>query len=259
MTLYEQFHEIFEFVLATDPADKHSVYGLRYEVYTREFGHAMPGNPDAGLEYDEFDNMSLHCLVRHRLTREPVACIRVIYPTGVTPDMPSFLPIEANARGQFLDREPNPAQFSRNSICEVSRAAILGRYRRRDVTESASSHDFPSTSRDYEVASLLGVAVYLSSTAMIGLIQRQHAFALMEPRLARLLGRFGLSFKKVGNNQQFNGIRAAYYIDQLQAVEKLRPELRRFYTIIRQSLHRQFESGLSRTGDTRDRTNLLVS
>jgi N-acyl amino acid synthase of PEP-CTERM/exosortase system len=236
MSLYEQFHQQFEFVLATTEADKQSVYRLRYQVYTSEFGHAMPGEPVRQLEYDEFDRYSLHCLIRHRKSQEAVACIRVIYPGCDLRE----LPIESNSRGEFCHEELTPDVLPRELICEVSRAAILGRYRKRHSGSESEGLGYPVTDDDYKVSSLLGVSVYLASTVMIALIRRRHALALMEPRLARLLGRFGLTFLRVGNIQQFNGVRAAYYIDQHRAEEALKPELKSFYSDIIRSLSSQF-------------------
>ncbi|OHZ00495.1 PEP-CTERM/exosortase system-associated acyltransferase [Salinicola sp. MIT1003] len=242
MSLYDQFHQQFEFVLATSEADKRYVYHLRYQVYTSEFGHVMPGEPERQLEYDEFDRSALHCFIRHRATQEPVACIRVIYP-GSGHGLRE-LPIESNSRGEFCHAELNPDLLPRDLTCEVSRAAILGRYRKRqsmpDPVAENEGPIYPRTDNDYKVASLLGVSVYLASTVMIGLMERRHALALMEPRLARLLGRFGLVFLRVGNIQQFNGVRAAYYIDQHQAEGALKPELQSFYRDIVGSLSAQF-------------------
>jgi len=260
MDLYDQFHRQFEFVLATTETDRQCVYRLRYQVYTVESGHAMPGEPSRQLEYDEFDRSSLHCLIRHRATLEPVACIRVIYPDShlhgfreLSLHEPSpyelslrefavhELPIESNSRGEFCHAELNPDALPRSLICEVSRAAILGRYRRRTSDSQNDGFTFPVTDGDYKVSSLLGVSVYLASTVMIGLMRRRHALALMEPRLARLLGRFGLTFVRIGNIQQFNGVRAAYYIDQHRAEAALKPELTSFYSDIVRSLSSQFE------------------
>ncbi|WP_157958519.1 PEP-CTERM/exosortase system-associated acyltransferase [Salinicola sp. CPA57] len=242
MSLYDQFHQQFEFVLATSESEKQYVYRLRYQVYTQEFGHSMPGEPARQLEYDEFDQSALHCFIRHRATQEPVACIRVIYPSSVR----SELPIESNSRGEFSHAELNPDALPRNLICEVSRAAILGRYRKRQSGAEKEWSGYPATDNDYKVSSLLGISVYLASTVMIGLMERRHALALMEPRLARLLSRFGLAFLQVGNIQQFNGVRAAYYIDQHQAEGDLKPELKAFYSDIIHSLSIQFNETLKK-------------
>lgn len=241
MDVYERFWEHFEFVLAATPADKAQVYTLRYRVYTGEFGHEMPGEPENELEYDEFDSRSLHCLIRHRTSRETAACIRVVFP-GIERDAAEALPIESNAKGYLFHSEFVPEKLSRSSICEVSRAAILGRYRKRAGSAAPGPSTFPSSDEDFKITALLGGAVYLASTAMIELAGRRHAFALMEPRLARLLGRFDLSFLRIGELQAFNGVRAGYYIDQNRAREALKPALQAFYRRISQTLAAQFEA-----------------
>ncbi|WFF41736.1 PEP-CTERM/exosortase system-associated acyltransferase [Salinicola endophyticus] len=246
MNLYDQFNDQFEFVLAINEQERHQVYRLRYQVYTHEFGHEMPGDPQRGLEYDAFDQSALHCFVRRRDTGEAVACIRVIYPGSDQGELAS-MPIESNAAGYFVNPLLTPCNLPRRLICEVSRAAILGRYRKKRATDrkwEGAESDFPSSEQDYRVASLLGVSVYLASTVMIGLLERQHAFALMEPRLARLLRRFGLNFLQIGAEQQFNGVRAAYYVDQHRARENLKEDLARFYRGIARSLASQFRQDI---------------
>ncbi|WP_162617928.1 PEP-CTERM/exosortase system-associated acyltransferase [Salinicola halophilus] len=244
MPIHERFWDHFEFVLALTPAQKREVYALRYNVYTGEFGHQMPGAPAQALEFDAFDACALHCLVRDRHTGETVACIRVVSPGSAEAGL-ATLPVETHAEGYFSHADLIPTKLPRETICEVSRAAILGRYRKRLGGErvEADGCGEPGAIPHAEairVASLLGGAVYCASTVMIELVERRHAFALMEPRLARLLGRFGLRFERVGELQPFNGVRAAYYIDQHRARETLKPSLQGFYQRIADTLSAQF-------------------
>ncbi|WP_157956874.1 PEP-CTERM/exosortase system-associated acyltransferase [Salinicola aestuarinus] len=238
MPIQERFWDHFEFALALTPAQKNEVYALRYRVYTGEFGHRMPGAPEQALEFDDFDTSALHCFIRHRDSGEAVACIRIVSPGSAEPGL-GALPVENLADGFFSHPELVPDKLPRETICEVSRAAILGKYRKRSGSDCAEA-DSTAEREAARVASLLGGAVYFASTVMIELIERRHAFALMEPRLARLLSRFGLRFERVGELQSFNGVRAAYYIDQRQARESLKPSLQSFYQRISDTLREQF-------------------
>ena len=51
-------------------------------------------------------------------------------------------------------------------------------------------------------------------------------FAMMEPRLARQLRRFGLLFQQVGAEVEHRGIRAPFFISRDKIFNNLKPECR---------------------------------
>ncbi|EWH03361.1 hypothetical protein [Halomonas sp. BC04] len=76
---------------------------------------------------------------------------------------------------------------------------------------------------------LLGLSLFLAATAIVGLSERRHVFAMMEPRFSRLLKMSGLAFHKAGRVIDYCGPRAAYYIDQHQAERDMHETLRPLY------------------------------
>ena len=47
---------------------REEVYRLRYEVYVREFAYEAEEHFAEFMERDDYDDHSVHCLLRHRAT-----------------------------------------------------------------------------------------------------------------------------------------------------------------------------------------------
>ncbi len=100
---------------------------VRHQVYCEdlEFESVRPDR----REIDEHDPYSLHLLMRSVKTNEFVGCTRIVRPRPENPDYP--LPFETTCAAT-LDRSIiDPAQLPRQRIAEVSRLAVISRYRRR--------------------------------------------------------------------------------------------------------------------------------
>src|SRR5690554_4311475 len=67
-SLMARFMDEFSFNLAITPFEKERVYRLRYEVYCDELGYEKPADSSNKLEYDVYDQHSIHCLIEHRRT-----------------------------------------------------------------------------------------------------------------------------------------------------------------------------------------------
>ena len=72
-------------VPARTPALKEEVYKLRFQVYCNETGFEDPAACPDGLEKDEFDEQSIHYLIRHRTTDRYAATTRLILPDAQFP------------------------------------------------------------------------------------------------------------------------------------------------------------------------------
>ena len=60
------FNQYFEMVPATSDELKNEVYKLRYQVYCIETQFLNSEHYPDDLEFDEFDQQSVHYLIRHR-------------------------------------------------------------------------------------------------------------------------------------------------------------------------------------------------
>ena len=131
-SLLEHFTEYFTVEYATTAAQKHEIYHIRFRVYCEEFEYEpIPKtlqNRELGEERDEFDDNSLHCLIRHR-SGMAAGCVRLV--TTDNRAEGGRLPLEKYCE-KSLDREfYDSLQLSRGSICEISRLAVDGAFRRR--------------------------------------------------------------------------------------------------------------------------------
>src|SRR5687768_10718955 len=121
------FKQYFEIIPAYSSALKDEVYRIRHQVYCEDMEFESP-QPDR-REIDAHDPFSLHLLMRSVKTNEFVGCTRIVRPRPENLHYP--LPFETTCAAT-LDRSIiDPAVLPRHRIAEVSRLAVISRYRRR--------------------------------------------------------------------------------------------------------------------------------
>ncbi|RKR04389.1 N-acyl amino acid synthase of PEP-CTERM/exosortase system [Kushneria sinocarnis] len=234
----------YRFRLARTQEDRDRVFALRYEVFNRELEYRLSEDRVRQLEKDEHDEVADLCFIEHIRTRTMVGCVRLVVPDEEKGEGFEHLPIEHHCGNGLLDSLSSIGNLSRRYLCEVSRLAIHRRFRSRKVTGETTGevpHD-----PDGEVGDrMIGVSLFLASTAMVGLTGRHHVLAFMEPKFPRLLARSGLIFRQASEMFDICGRRAAYYIDQRQAVENMSPALRGLYRHIHGELQAQYDEKAS--------------
>jgi N-acyl amino acid synthase of PEP-CTERM/exosortase system len=206
----ESFLTYFDISFAGTPAQLEHVARIRYRVYCEEFGYeAGEAFPD-DMERDDFDSHSLHCLVTHKASNTPAGCVRVVRPPGK-----SALPFEkfcsSSLDSDFFEANPMP----RETMCEVSRLAVDGMFRRRSgekATRFGGVHVSELSQQEQRSFPLIAVSCFLAANIMADLPGRTNLFAMMEPFLPRLLKRSGIQFSRVGEDIDYHGLRAPYFV-----------------------------------------------
>lgn len=198
--------DAYRFRLALKSEEKNRVYTLRHGVYCRELGFE-PIDVAGGIERDAFDESAMHCLVEHRESETDVGCARLVLPSNDRHSTLYKMPIETRYGDAFESLSQSPACFARSEICEISRVAIIGRYRK--LKRGSDACETPPPALD----PLLRMGIFLSILAMGRITGRRHGFALMEPSLPRLLAFAGFRFERISRDIEFNGRRAVYYAD----------------------------------------------
>lgn len=241
--LLERFRSGFLFKLAISDKDKRKIFHLRHKVYCEELGYEDPADAEACLEFDSYDDHSLHCLIEHRRSGETAGCMRLVLPSVNNLSRDRRLPLQSYA-GQSLTHETlHPASLNRNEVCEVSRLAIAAPFRRQSVKAEleenlkADLHRFTADER--KTFPVIVVGLFLATYALVGMTHRRHVFAMMEPRLPRLLSMSGFHFTQVGENIDFHGKRSAFYIDQHKAEKEIHTDLLPLYQHIQDKLASQ--------------------
>lgn len=232
----EKFQEYFNIAIATKPEQKDDVFSIRYRVYCQEFGWEDKSAFPDEKEHDEFDEQSLHCLITHKPTGIPAACVRLVL-TDIAHSS-ELLPFEKYCQeslDQTFMKQPN---LSRNTFCEVSRLAISREFRKRNK-ESESRYgpirqDF--TLEEQRAFPLLPVAAFLFVGTLAHQIDRQNIFCVMEPFLPRILKLFGLPVQRVGDNVEYHGTRAVHFANTQSGLENLGDELFPIYEMIKSEI-----------------------
>lgn len=218
------FDSYFRVIPANSEELIKKVYNIRHQVYCEELGYeAQRANH---LEFDDYDLRSIHCLLFHKPSQTYAGCIRLILADKHDPS--TKFPLEHVCNEKLQWSFDDPAGDARRKYGEISRLAITANFRRRrgeskfpdGGSEAIDDPDMDERRRFPSVA----LGLYVAITAM-GLNQGlDGVFAMMEPRLARQLRRFGILFEQAGDPVEHRGIRAPFYISRDNLFNNLKPE-----------------------------------
>lgn len=248
--LAESFNRYFHLAFpdSTDAVALQEAFRIRYQVFCEELGFFQDtATPEEELEIDEFDPRSSHCIVHHRATGHPAGYVRLVH-CGL--DVSSRrLPIELRFHDSLVHPSLHPARLDRGKICEISRLSVHAAFRRR-ASDKSSLHGDPAglqaTEGDLRAFPLITVALFMGVLSMAIAQGKEHAFAMMEPRLSRLVKASGFAVSKVGEPREYYGLRTTYHIDLLHALDLARtsPLLKPLFSAAWQGI--TGESGLQR-------------
>lgn len=246
--LMARFIEEFCFKLAITPDEKNRAYRLRYKVYCDELGYEEPADSSKKLEYDVYDQHAIHCLIEHRRTDSAAACTRLIMPDENLPAPLGRLPMESYG-GQSLNHPTlHPERLEKGVYYEISRLAVLKEFRTKTKDTEVpglTDNKLIFTDKERETFPFLVSGLFLAGYALGCMSGKEIAFAMMEPRLPRLLALSGFHFTKVGETIDFHGQRSAYCITREQAEAGMQLALSPLYKHIQKELGPQLESILS--------------
>jgi len=214
----------FDLVPANSAQRLENVFRLRHQVYCDELG--FEPQTASQLEHDEYDKNSIHCLLLHKASQAYVGCIRLILADGNDPAAP--FPFE-RACGESLHWSfDNSAGTGREQYGEISRLAIIANFRGRrtetNIADGRSETSYAGNEDRRHLFPSISIGLYLAMTAMVLDQGLKGVFAMMEPRLARQLRRFGILFEQVGEPVEHRGTRAPFCISSASVGNDLRPE-----------------------------------
>lgn len=213
--LLSAFNQYFELVHADTDELRSRVFQLRYQVYVLETGFETEAdcikaiNADGQiiyLEEDAYDVRSDHYLLRHLRTGTYAATARLVLPDSEKPIAP--YPIEQHCA---LDEPVNDTAL-RAHLGEISRFAVSKAFKRRlgeagSVAGVASDIEVYFEEHERRVLPHISLGLFTAVLRMMHAHQVSHCYAVMEPALLRLLGRFGVVFKRIGPDVEYHGLR----------------------------------------------------
>lgn len=227
--LISAFNQYFELVHADTEALRRQVYMLRYQVYVVETGFehdsdCVCGYNEAGVfvhwEKDEFDGRADHYLLRHRRTGVFAATARLILPDPA--DIQAPYPIEAHCP---LDKRVSDGA-TRARLGEISRFAVSKVFKRRigeigTLAGVSANVDMYFEEDERRVLPHISLGLFAAVMRMVHDHGITHCYAVMEPALLRLLGRFGVIFNRIGQDVDYHGLR----VPCLATVEEALPNI----------------------------------
>ncbi|SDY14638.1 PEP-CTERM/exosortase system-associated acyltransferase [Nitrosomonas sp. Nm33] len=212
------FHEYFQIVIADDPVLLKQVFNLRYRILCIDNKYPdidASSYPDE-LEIDEYDNRSLHLLLKHKPSNTFVGTLRLIFSI----DADQKFPLELHTQFYPIDANMN---VPRKQTVEISRFAILSNFfRRKDdsysLTDQIAMENFEKERRRFPHP-MLGLAVGVIQ--MCARYNIYHWFSAMNPALNRLLGFYGMQLEPIGPFVSYHGLRRPYYVCLLDVLERM--------------------------------------
>jgi len=206
----EHFRKTFSIHPAASDTDRESIFHIRYQVYCQEFEYEKLPEHMGEREMDEYDAQSSHCLLEHKASNRPIGCARLVLVDPQHLERP--LPFWKYCPQAIDTSKFNPAVFKPGQLAEFSRIAIIEEFRRREKIASRSSKPSVSHNRRYSDFPVIPVCLFLASLSMLLNSEAEYGVAMMEPKLVRLLRKYGILFESIGNAVEYHGLRAPYII-----------------------------------------------
>lgn len=224
------FSKYFTAVPALTDELRRTAYRIRHDVYCKEMSYE-PVRPDA-METDPYDDHSVHCLLKSKTDGDYVGCIRLVLARPSDPLCP--LPFETLCRTAIDRAIVDPAKLPRERIAEVSRLAVISRYRRRkdDAKRPADINDNDFGTSDRPRFPYVTVGLYLGMMAQAQRHGIEMLFVVTEVRLAKHLSRLGVSLQRIGGPVDHRGIRVPSLIRVDDVIRGFGAFVRPLYDVI---------------------------
>lgn len=226
------FKSVFNVQLATSPKAIDEVFKLRYQVYCIDRPFEDSTCFADKRERDAYDPQSAHALIRHRITEDSVAAVRLVM--ADTNLKKADFPMETPCL-HLMDKYAREAfkGTCRKQIAEISRMAVSREFRRRlnenisvtGISEQAHYSDSENGRRAMPYICLGLFSAILRMSIKHGIT---HWMAVLEPALLRLLKRFGVEFDHVGPVLEYHGRRQPVFTDAeslIRRAKRLRPDV----------------------------------
>ncbi len=222
-TIIDAFNEYFEMIPAVSDCLRYEVYKLRYQVYCLETGFEKREHYSEGIEFDEYDNSSVHYLIRHRKSGLYAATTRLILP-DVT-NRKKLFPMEKYTQ---FDNNGILKKIPRATLAEASRFCVSKEFKRRKnesgtYTGITSDREMKFTGDERRVFPHLSVALFACLIKMSDENGIHYWYAVMEPALIRYFSSLGVYFVVIGPLVDYHGKRQPCMIkvsDLLDGVAK---------------------------------------
>ena len=233
--LAQRYQRYFQASIACDEHDLRNIFQLRHRVYCEEF-QFEPSNA-LQLEQDQYDSYSHFCRVQHLNSGLDAGCLRL-----VNPNSQQSLPLLDACSSAITNQRLHPNNFAKEEICEVSRVALDGLFRRRRDDQQHGARPSGAgldrfSDKELRTFPYISISLYLAASVIAEQNGIKHAYVMVEPKLARSLSLFGIKMTRIGPDIDYHGIRAAYHIT-IERFQSYLPLLYQpLFELIKQNIH----------------------
>src|SRR4051812_13222584 len=180
-----------------------------------------PDCPADGLESDDFDSHSVHSILTHNATGNPIGTVRLILPDENGERR--MLPMRRIAGAVAID---DVAPFPVWRTAEISRFSIVKSFRHYTPNQGFDAQ--LSAEEWRKMLFHLPLGLIKSCVEMSVREGMTHWATVMEPALLRLLTRLGIHFNPLGSLVEYHGRRQPCWVDldiMLARVHAERPDV----------------------------------
>jgi len=216
--LLARYNRDYECKFANSPDLVRRAFETRYQVYCVENHFENAAEHGDGLESDEYDGHSSHCVLTYRPTGEVMGTVRLILPVAGRLDSFSMRGIAEKTGGNLPIPVASAAEVSRFSISKRSRPDA------RTLSHGHNLREMAGALRRAEPLMSLGLIQGLMRMSAMHRIT--HWCAVMEPKMLRMLSAMGIHFIPVGEPVEYHGYRQLCYVEVgavLRSMERERP------------------------------------
>ncbi|HSB95355.1 MAG TPA: PEP-CTERM/exosortase system-associated acyltransferase [Spongiibacteraceae bacterium] len=217
------FSERYQISIASTDELRRKVYRLRHKVFCDELGYAM--DHIRGHEFDEYDAGSLHILLRERASGTAIGCFRLVLPQ----EGEIWLPFDEYGVQHVDSKLFDWSTVNRPRSVEVSRLAL------NVAARHVGSHDKGAGASD----PYLATAMFYAVTALVMHYSIDNVFMVIEPRLGRLISRYGFRLSQISPPFEYYGQRATFTTSRRQGkveLVQLKKPWRNLFDVINKQL-----------------------
>ncbi|MCW8865795.1 MAG: PEP-CTERM/exosortase system-associated acyltransferase [Colwellia sp.] len=240
-SIADNFNQYFKIRFADTKALRQEAFKIRYGVYSEELGWE-PSN-EKKMESDECDDYAFHCILEHKRTGVFAGCIRLVIPPVNDPQRK--LPFEEHCLDSAIPNTVDTQTLPRGGFGEISRLAVLADFRRREKEKNTpfvlnkANPETVFTEIERRNFPNIAMGLYLSGLALAEICNHVGIMVMMEPRLNRRLQRFGLPFEQIGEETDYHGRRAMFFLKRERFHVQLTEPIAELYKIIHRDLKEQ--------------------
>ncbi len=232
------FFQYFSIHLDSESGVVDEAARLRYQVYCIENNFEDASRCADGREVDEYDTRSVHSIVRHKELGITAASVRLVL--SIPDDPEALFPIERNCATSLQASPFHLRGIPRSSIAEISRFAVSKHFKRRlgeanhpaGVGPDPEQYVKPDLCKRRVIPHII-LGLFAAIVKMSVEQGVTHWYAVMDVSLLRLLTRFGIHFRPLGEQVNYHGLRQPCYgsVDQVLAgIWVKRPDIWRLIT-----------------------------